>query len=201
MCLDDQILNTYLDGELVEPWKTQVEEHLSYCSACKARYDQLVRLHAKIAATALSTEEIAPRQQKVLRFMEMNYLSKKKKISFFHKKVKVGIPAMLTAAAVFMVVFIGAFVLIGANGKKTAEILPTLNMNADPGSVILVKDNQQTATQQYKPLESYTLEEIIHSLDARGYEVDIRLKGITPIEVPKTPEVEEEPEVIAEIEL
>ncbi|MGD8113841.1 MAG: anti-sigma factor family protein, partial [Sphaerochaetaceae bacterium] len=54
MCLDDQILNTYLDGELVEPWKTQVEEHLKYCTACSSRFRQLQAVHEMVCSSRLS---------------------------------------------------------------------------------------------------------------------------------------------------
>ena len=32
MCIDSQMLSAYLDGELPEPYRTQVEEHLEHCA-------------------------------------------------------------------------------------------------------------------------------------------------------------------------
>lgn len=180
MCLDDQILNTYLDGELAEPWKTQVEEHLSYCPACKARYEQLQKLHQVIAGAVLTDEEIAPHQAKVLSFIEHNYLDKHKKVSFFRRKLKVGIPTIITAAAAFVVVFIGAFVLFGTSGDQTAEIIPSMAMNVDSANIMQVRASDNITAS--RTLDSYSLEEILKYLDGRGYDVDVRLKGITPLD-------------------
>ena len=60
MCVDDQLLNTYLDQELKEPWKTQVEEHLSYCNACRLRLSALQEIQNRLASATLSDDEIAP---------------------------------------------------------------------------------------------------------------------------------------------
>lgn len=189
MCLDDQILNTYLDGELAEPWKTQVEEHLSYCPACKARYEQLQKLHEVISGAVLSEEEIAPHQAKVLSFIEHNYLDKHKKVSFFRRKLKVGIPTIITAAAAFVVVFIGAFVLFGTSGEQTAEIIPGMTMNVDSTNIMQVRASDNITAS--RTLDSYSLEEILKYLDGKGYDVDVRLKGITPLE--QDPSVNQDP--------
>ncbi len=182
MCLDDQILNTYMDGELAEPWKTQVEEHLSYCPACKARYEQLLALHKTIAGAELTDAEIKPHQEKVLSYIKNNYLDKNKKVSFFHRKLKVGIPAIITAAAAFVVVFIGAFVLFGTSGEQTAQIIPGMTMNVDGSNIMQVRASDNITAS--KTLDSYTLEEILQYLDGRGFEVDVRIKGISPLAAP-----------------
>lgn len=189
MCLDDQILNTYLDGELAEPWKTQVEEHLSYCPACKARFEQLRKLHEVIAGAVLTDEEIAPHQAKVLSFIEHNYLDKHKKVSFFRRKLKVGIPTIITAAAAFVVVFIGAFVLFGTNGQQTAEIIPGMTMTVDSANIMQVRASDNIAAS--RTLDSYSLEEILKYLDGKGYDVDVRLKGIVPLD--QYPSVNQDP--------
>ena len=75
MCVDDQLLNTYLDNELLEPWKTQVEEHLSYCNACKLRLSQLEEIQSRLASATLSDEEIAPSMERVLTYFEKNRFS------------------------------------------------------------------------------------------------------------------------------
>ena len=35
MCIDLQMLSAYMDGELKEPYRTQVKEHLDHCVACR----------------------------------------------------------------------------------------------------------------------------------------------------------------------
>ena len=61
MCLDDQILSTYLDNELSEPWKSQVEEHLGNCPSCRTRFQNLMKISDTVRAAGLTDEEIAPR--------------------------------------------------------------------------------------------------------------------------------------------
>lgn len=179
MCLDDQILNTYLDGELVEPWKSQVEEHLSYCKACSDRYNKLSEIRGIVKDAVLTKEEIAPYNNRVLAFMEKNYLSKKKKKEgFFRKQFRVKGQQILGLAAAFVVVFVGSWVVLG-NSTDAAIPMPDLNNQIDIESITPVRatDNSTTA----RSLESYSLDEILKSLDARGYEVELHLKGIQPL--------------------
>ena len=109
MCLDDQILNTYLDNELAEPWKSQVEEHLSYCSSCRTRYQNLLKISDAVKSAELTADEIQPHQDRVLSMIEKNYLSKGKgKKSFLHRTFKLSAPQMIGVAAAFVVVFVGS---------------------------------------------------------------------------------------------
>jgi predicted anti-sigma-YlaC factor YlaD len=179
MCLDDQILNTYLDGELAEPWRTQVAEHLNYCPACNARYEQLRILHKVVSSSRLNEEEIAPYQQNVLKFIENNYVNKRKKIGFIHRNFRVSMPIVLTAAAAFVVVLVGAFLFQGPTAGTLGEIIPQVASSLQPGSVVQVRTTEGLASSRL--LENYSLEEILQYLDAKGYEVDVRLKGIKPV--------------------
>ncbi|PKL13643.1 MAG: hypothetical protein CVV52_05105 [Spirochaetae bacterium HGW-Spirochaetae-8] len=179
MCLDDQILNTYLDGELAEPWRTQVAEHLNYCPACNARYEQLRILHKVVSASRLNEDEIAPYQQKVLKFIENNYVNKRKKIGFIHRNFRVSMPMILSTAAAFVFVIVGAFLFQGAPTGTLGEIIPQVASSSQPGSVVQIRTTEGLASSRL--LESYSLEEILQYLDAKGYEVDVRLKGIKPV--------------------
>lgn len=180
MCLDDQILNTYLDGELAEPWKSQVEEHLSYCSSCRTRYQNLIALSNSVKASALTAEEIEPHQDRVLSMIEKNYLSKKGKRSFLHRQFKVSAPQMIGVAAAFVVVFVGSWSLFGHNGNKDNAIpLPEVNTSIDLNNITQTRSSDNATTS--KSLETYSLDDILKNLDARGYDVDIRLKSIQPL--------------------
>lgn len=178
MCLDDQILNTYLDGELSEPWKSQVEEHLSYCPSCRARFQKLSELSRTIKAAELSSDEISPRQERVLSMIEKNYLSKKKNQSFWRRHFRVSTPQIIGVAAAFVVVFIGSWAVFGGS-KDNSIPLPELNTTIDLKNITPVRSSDNSTTS--KSLESYSLDEILKNLDARGYDVDIRLKSIKPL--------------------
>ena len=185
MCLDDQILNTYLDGELAEPWKTQVEEHLNYCVACKTRYQQLRSLHAVVAGSRLGEQEIAPHKDKVFQFIEKNYMAKKNKVGFLHRDFRVKTPTLLVAAAAFVFVLVGALLINPGNAGQQDELIPRV-LPANEGSVVQVRATEGLAAAQV--LENFPLEEILKYLDSRGYEVDLRLKGIQPMEDQVVPE-------------
>ena len=185
MCLDDQILNTYLDNELTEPWKSQVEEHLSYCPSCRTRYQNLLQVSDAIRAAALTEEEIQPHQDRVLSMIEKNYLSKgKSKKSFLRRTFKVSGPQLIGVAAAFVVVFVGSWAVLGNNGSSDGSIiLPDVNTTIDLNNITQARSSDNATTS--KSLENYTLDEILKNLDARGYDVDIRLKSIQPLSLDK----------------
>ena len=178
MCLDDQILNTYLDGELTEPWKTQVEEHLNYCVACKTRFEQLRSLHAVVSGSRLEDETIAVHQKRVLQFIEKNYMEKRHKVGFLHRDFRVKTPMLLTAAAAFVFVLVGALLLGPGKQADANELIPRV-LPASEGSLVQVRATEGLAASQV--LESFPLEEILKYLDAKGYAVELRVKGIQPV--------------------
>lgn len=195
MCLDDQILNTYLDGELAEPWKSQVEEHLSYCPSCKQRYESLKQLRAVIKKAELTDIEIEPHKERVMAILEKNYLSKNKKKTIFHKQLKLTVSQLAGVAAAFVIVFVGSWSVLGS---KSEQIIPA------PEATSVVDIANLTPVKTYEPstvktLNNFTLEEILKNLDERGYDVDVRLKGITPLEpIAEVLETEEPVEEVSE---
>lgn len=191
MCLDDQILNTYLDGELKEPWKSQVEEHLSYCKSCSRKYETLKQLSKTIREAELSQEEIQSHQDRVFSMIEKNHISKHKKFAFLRKQIKFSVPQVMGVAAAFVIVFVGAW-NIGSNSAEKVIEMPQVNSSIDITSITPVRASDNNATT--KTLENASLEEILKNLDLRGYDVDIRLKSIQPIEF----ETQQEPEPITD---
>ena len=189
MCLDDQILNTYLDGELTEPWKSQVEEHLSYCSSCRTRYQNLLSIKGAMKNAELSDEEIQPRMDRVLSMIEKNYLSKNKgKQSFLRRTFKLTAPQLLGVAAAFVVVFVGSWAVFGGNGRNDNAIpLPDVSTSIDATNITPTRSSDNSTTS--KSLENYSLDEILKNLDARGYDVELKVKSIQPISLEKADDV------------
>ncbi|MFA5468312.1 MAG: hypothetical protein WC224_04550 [Sphaerochaetaceae bacterium] len=183
MCLDDQILNTHLDNELVEPWKTQVEEHLTYCKACRSRYEQLKSLHLLVRSSRLEDEAIEPRAEKVLQFIENNYISNKKR-GFLNRDFRIKGPTLLTVAAAFVIIFIGALFINPQGHGPADQLIPRLE-SGNEGRVVQVKATDGLTAAQI--LENFTLEEILKYLDSRGYNVDLRVKGVVPIDSDDNP--------------
>lgn len=179
MCLDDQILNTYLDGELKEPWKSQVEEHLSYCKSCSNKFEDLKALSNTVKNAALTQEEIKSHQDRVLAMIEKNYMNKHKKPAIFRKEIKFSLTQLMGVAAAFVIVFVGSWAVVG-NRSNNVIAMPEVNSTIDISGITPVRASENSSSS--KTLENYSLEDILKSLDARGYDVDIRLKSIQPVD-------------------
>ncbi|MFA5514199.1 MAG: hypothetical protein WDA17_04690 [Sphaerochaetaceae bacterium] len=176
MCLDDQILNTYLDKELVEPWKTQVEEHLSYCTACQKRYDQLEQLHLIISQSRLQEDELNNSKKKVLSFIDKNYLQQQNKVKFINREFRIKTPILLSSAAAFLFILMGALFIGRGIQSDSGELIPSVVLSNGGGSVVQVRATEALAANQV--LENFSLEEILKYLDSKGFDVDLRLRTI-----------------------
>jgi predicted anti-sigma-YlaC factor YlaD len=177
MCLDDALLNSYIDGELQEPWKTQVEEHLSYCSGCKLRFNQLKALVTNLEKATVSQEKVSLSSDRVIKYFEQNRFEEPVKQRFFKKKLQISlVPALLTSAAAIVVVFIGSFVLFGSNNKQTSEIMPEVMLPIDSTQL------EQVSVKEPSSLSDYSLSEIVRYLDSQGYAVKLELKAVNPLD-------------------
>ncbi|MBO8436423.1 MAG: zf-HC2 domain-containing protein [Spirochaetes bacterium] len=174
MCIDSQMLSAYLDGELPEPYKTQVEEHLEHCPACRKHLCDMKDLDERIKAASFSDEILLRNKDKIFSLLDKKYFEKGKKISFLRRRLEVSVPSLVTAAAAVVFIFIGGFMFFGTSSDQTKDILPSFAMQADSSNVHYVSDNDG--------LENYTLEEILQYLDSKGYNVDISIKGLQPLE-------------------
>jgi anti-sigma factor RsiW len=175
MCVDDEVLSAYLDGELQEPWKTQVAEHLRYCTACAERLKQLRQVDEMLHAANPSDEDVKAREGRVLEYLEKSRLSQKK-TSIFKKRIQVKlVPTIMASAAAFVIVFIGAFVLFGTNSRQTEEILPGVATPVDSSNV------RQVSEVKPATLDNFSLEQIVQYLDSKGYAVKLELKAVEPI--------------------
>ena len=83
---------------------------------------------------------------------------------------------MATAAAAIVLIFVSGFMFFGTNPSQTDDILPSFAVQADSQNVRMVSSKAGS-------LDDYTLEEILQYLDAKGYQVDISIKGLQPIEI------------------
>ncbi len=175
MCIDDQMLSTYMDGELKEPYVSQVSEHLEHCVACRQRLEELKKLSLRIRETKFPDELLVRNKDRIYDLLDSKFFDGGKKSSFFRRRIEFGMPTLITAAAAVIFIFVGGFMFFGSNQGQTAEILPSFQVNADPQNVQFVSTRQAS-------LDDYTLEEILQYLDRKGYQVDISIKGLSAIE-------------------
>ena len=189
MCIDLQMLSAYLDGELKEPYRTQVEEHLQHCGACRNLLQSMQRMDRTVQSDSFSDEELERNKDAVYRKLDNKLFGEKNRISIFRRKVQMSIPTMIATAAAATFIFVGGFMLFGTNADQTSDILPSFSVNAESENVRLVSNTKES-------LDNYSLEEILQYLDSKGYNVDISIKGLQPLEV--TNETPQETEVKGE---
>ena len=175
MCIDLQMLSAYMDGELKEPYRTQVEEHLEHCAACRNLLEGMRALDKKLEKDTFSSDELNRNKDAIFKKLDYKFFTEGRKVSFFRRKIQMSVPAAITAAAAAVFIFVGGFALFGSNTKETNDILPSFAVNAESENVRLVSQGKTS-------LEDYTLEEILQYLDSKGYQVDISIKGLQPLE-------------------
>lgn len=107
MCPDLETLSAYLDGEVEEPWKGRIGQHLGECASCRQTCSELARL-GKILH-----EDPPPNWRDALvRLRSRMYLLELKRVyrvPVWRKKVVVPVPAI--AAAALVVFFLGVSTL------------------------------------------------------------------------------------------
>ena len=83
MCIDLQMLSAYMDGELKEPYRTQVEEHLEHCAACRNLLENMKKLDEKIQKDIFSEEELNRNKDAIYKKLDAKCFGDDKQISFF----------------------------------------------------------------------------------------------------------------------
>ncbi len=198
MCLDDQTLSAYIDGELGEPWKTQVEEHLVHCDSCKSRYEQLLMMEKEIKAARIQDYEFEEQKNRVWNYLKKSVISEEP-TRFLKRRFYIPTPVIMGIAAALVCLFAVNFLVIRnitAKNDITDTQIPIISSESETPQDSPVKGEmlQVSATDSVaiaRTLDDLTIEDILKLLDERGFEVDLRLKNIE--EVPVTMDVTEEP--------
>lgn len=175
MCIDDQILSSYIDGELIEPWKTQLEEHLDWCEACKVRYNNLKKVSEVTQKAILSDSDIDFSKNRVMKYLNANVINKPKHT--FLQKVK-----DLFRNRIFVPTFVAALsfcfcLIVFTSPEKVNQIAPETMLSSltiENITQVRTSDNYTTTS----TLNKYSLEEIIQYLDSEGYDVTVTYKPV-----------------------
>ncbi|MCF7942872.1 MAG: zf-HC2 domain-containing protein [Spirochaetia bacterium] len=183
MCFDDQVLSTYIDGELAEPWKTQVEEHLLHCATCKSRYDQLQDLETDIKSARLREDEFSVQRERVWQYLEKHCVSSVKE-KIIEKRFTFKAPVVFAAAAAFVILFAaGIYFTARVKSSDIPEIPVISSDNKATAEKTLIPVVATDASPVERSMRDLTIEEILQLLDERGFEVDLRLKSVEPLKV------------------
>ncbi len=184
MCLDDQVLSSYIDGELQEPWKTQVEEHISHCKECRERYEEFARMDQTLFETRLRNDEFSMQQQRVWKYLEKTCMPAQPK-KFRHKRIAFSAPAFAAAAAA-LVLLLGANVFLlrglGSSGSSGEFQIPTLTAQSEGNGLIngngaedsLISVSARTHITSSIAPQELTVEELLVLLEQKGFEVELK---------------------------
>jgi hypothetical protein len=182
MCLDDKTLSAYIDGELGEPWKTQVDEHLLHCGSCKRRYDQLVVLERDIQSARLQDYEFENQKSRVWDYLKKHVVSEEPR-RFFKRRFYISAPMLMGAAATLVLLFAVNFFVVrsmAVNPADDMDSIPVISSapqtDAAQGEMLQVSASDSVAVA--RALENLSVEQILQLLDQKGFEVDLRLKDV-----------------------
>jgi len=187
MCLEDQILSSYIDGELQEPWKTQVEEHISHCAECRERYEQFTRLNQAIHGSRLSEKEFSRNQQRVWNYLEKTCMPAQPK-KFRHRRFNFSAPAA-SALAAALVVLLGANVFLMSNIDTAApegeQAIPTITAEAEDvprfenGNDEVIGVSARAHQSSSIAPQELTVDELLFLLEQKGFEVELKRSDAT----------------------
>ena len=130
MCPDRQIISTYLDGELLSPWKEKMEAHLNSCPKCQAILAKYKKLKGCFLDSAQENMEAA--RERVWEKLNnpvfagaqlANPVRKEGRLArLWRKNITLPLPAAAAAAIVILLAF---FALMGLERSRA-----TLPLNA-----------------------------------------------------------------------
>ncbi len=130
-----EIIDFYIDGEITQEEKDQLEEHLKTCISCSRYYEDILKLHNILE----NKEYLEPREgftQKVI----SNLPQRRRFFSWFPKPVLVG---ALSLAIILLLAFV-KFPIFDFNKKELVEKVKVqfmLNLqNAEAKTVSIVGD-------------------------------------------------------------
>ncbi|MDZ7795187.1 MAG: zf-HC2 domain-containing protein [Spirochaetia bacterium] len=112
MCYDEQVISTYVDGELEEPLHREVQKHLESCAYCRstqAEYRSVKELFLAVSNSPLH-DTIAGPQAKARVWQQVQRKTRRETAqNFWHRQIQVPLPL---AAGVMAAVAVLVFTLI-----------------------------------------------------------------------------------------
>jgi hypothetical protein len=109
MCPDREILSSYLDGEVEEPWKARIAEHLESCAECRGAYGNLERLDGVLRADP--SPDFRESQVRVRSAVARPSPAGSYRVSLWRRRVAVPLPALGVAAVLLFMMGLSTLML------------------------------------------------------------------------------------------
>lgn len=141
-CPDDSLWSSYIDGEVGEPWRSRMRDHLSRCPRCSSKVQALDSLHTAIGRISAGSEQkaIASASARIKACLDAESLEapivrrdkKSKLVDIMGWKVSLPIPALAAALVAIVLLFgysLGAFTPLLRNARLLASLSKVLASN------------------------------------------------------------------------
>jgi anti-sigma factor RsiW len=136
MCLDNELISAYMDGEVPQPWNDKIRNHLADCPECRDKAERYRQVDALISrSNQISEHQVAASKSCVKERIQeqLSYTNRERK-SVWNKTVSVPIP-LAAAAVILMLMLAGFLTLIGVSGTQTPHLGDNLNITLNPEDV------------------------------------------------------------------
>lgn len=120
MCPDGQILSVFFDGEVPSPWKESIEQHVAQCESCRTKLASYKQLSSSLHAEDSAFASIENKQDAMWHRIQQQHRAAKY-LDFWHRKFAIPAP-LVAAAAVIIMVFLGANVFVSLNKQNQAMV-------------------------------------------------------------------------------
>ncbi len=172
MCVDDQLLSAFIDGELESGTLDLVKIHLSECPSCRKRLEGMRLVSTALSAGTLSSGEIALSSRRVAVRLD-HVLDPVSGRGFWNRRFSIPAPLAL-AAMLVMVLLSGMFVFSVYNsGRGGAQAIPLAE--GDYSEEFKLLASEVNASEVNGPESAPTIQQLFEMLESSGASIEVRI--------------------------
>jgi hypothetical protein len=170
MCVDDQLLSAFIDGELDGNHSEQVKVHLAECSDCRKRMEGMRRISAALSSGTLREEDIALSSRRVAARLD-HVIDPASSRGFWSRRFSV--PAPLALAAMLVLVLVsGMFALsLYDSGRAGAGGTGAFPLAVGDYS----KEFKLLASDMDAPDSGPTIQQLFELLGSSGASIEVKI--------------------------
>jgi negative regulator of sigma E activity len=149
MCPEHELLSAFLDGEVDEPWKSEIDKHLAGCPHCRQRISAYQNLSRLLKIDPQPDYRLSMKRLKKL-IQSGPGIINIKKTPFWKKRLQIPVPVAAAAASLFIILGTLFSVnlaipggLAGNNPEETVAEIDTLPAD-DLETIMKLIENKNT---------------------------------------------------------
>jgi len=133
MCPDKETLSAFIDNEVEGKFRINIEEHLSKCGKCSSEISKMSGISAYLKENSTVTQEMIENSGTKVWYSLQLIDNNQAERDFWHRSVKVPVPLLAAAAAVFILfavsTILGLFVLSDNGGEHHFKYSESLTID------------------------------------------------------------------------